>query len=116
MDGMMKKIAIINCLKANAYCTGAACLSAFNRKKAFFSIYENEAVELVAFARCNGCHSEVKQDKGLNEKIERLIKIKTDVVHLGVCTTKDGQQCKKITAIVQRLKEHGIKIVCGCHS
>lgn len=82
----MKKIAIFNCLKANECCTGNACLKAFNQKQATFSVYKNQEIQLVAFARCNGCHQDWNNNKGFEEKVERLIKIATDIIHFGVCT------------------------------
>lgn len=51
----MKKIVMLNCLRANSVCTGAACLQAFNAKTKTFARYGDEPLELVAFFRCNGC-------------------------------------------------------------
>jgi predicted metal-binding protein len=112
----MKKIAIWNCLKANDVCTGAACLHAFNKRKAAFSIYEKEELELVAFSKCNGCNIDIEKDEGMNEKLDRLIKIQTDVIHFGVCTKHDGEECPTISNIANRLKKSGMTIVRGCHS
>lgn len=67
----MKKIVMLNCLRANSVCTGAACLQAFNAKTKTFARYGDEPLELVAFFRCNGC--DVPQDDaGMEEKIERV--------------------------------------------
>ena len=66
----MKRIVMLNCLRANSVCTGAACLQAFNAKTKTFARYGDEPLELVAFFRCNGC--DVPQDDaGMEEKIER---------------------------------------------
>mgnify|MGYP000130420064 CR=1 FL=1 len=51
----MKRIVMLNCLRANSVCTGAACLQAFNAKTKTFARYGDEPLELVAFFRCNGC-------------------------------------------------------------
>ena len=50
----MKKIVMLNCLRANSVCTGAACLQAFNAKTKTFARYGDEPLELVAFFRCKG--------------------------------------------------------------
>ena len=44
----MKKIVMLNCLRANSVCTGAACLQAFNAKTKTFARYGDEPLELVA--------------------------------------------------------------------
>lgn len=111
----MKKIAIFNCLKANECCIGNACLKAFNQKQAAFSVYKNQELELVAFTRCNGCHQDWSNNRGLEEKIERLITIATDIVHFGVCTQNDGEECPLITKLARKLQAAGVKVVRGCH-
>ena len=83
----MKKIVMLTCLKANRVCTGAACLQAFNSKTKTFARYQ-EPLELEAFFRCNGCDAQGigVWDEGMEEKVERLLSLHPDVVHLGVCT------------------------------
>ena len=77
----MKKIVMLNCLRANSVCTGAACLQAFNAKTKTFARYGDEPLELVAFFRCNGC--DVPQDDaGMEEKIERLLQLRPDAAHI----------------------------------
>ncbi len=99
----MKKIVMLTCLKANTVCTGAGCLKAFNEKTKTFSRYGSEELELEAFFRCNGCGV---WDEGMEEKLERLISIKPDAVHLGVCTKlKDGTRCPTIERIAKRLEK-----------
>lgn len=52
----------------------------------------------------------------MEEKLERLISIKPDAVHLGVCTKlKDGTRCPTIERIAKRLEEEGAHIVDGTH-
>lgn len=112
----MKKIAILTCLKANQVCTGAACFKAFNEKEHFFDQYREEEVELVAFFKCNGCGHRLRDDPGLQEKVERLLNLNVHVVHLGVCVQKkSGEECDIITEIVENLQNHGIKIYRGTH-
>jgi predicted metal-binding protein len=112
----MKRIAMFNCQMANRYCTGAACLKAFNRRTGEFARYQGEDVELVAFARCNGCGQDWKNDEGLAEKLLRLHTIGTDVVHFGVCTCHKGQECSFITRLIEKLSAEGIVVVRGTHA
>lgn len=109
----MKKIVILACQKANTVCTGAGCLKAFNQKTKSFARYQNEEIELEAFFRCNGCDV---WDDGMQEKLERLIFLQPDAVHMGICTKyKDGTRCPTIKRIVDALSEIGAVPVDGTH-
>lgn len=116
----MKKIVILRCLRSEENCTGAACLYAFNNKKGYFKRYGEEEIQLVAFMSCNGCANlEFEDDMGMDEKLERILSIKPDVVHVGICCqtrTDDLQLCKQIEKIIAFLKNHNIEIVMGTHS
>lgn len=109
------KIAIINCLKANEVCAGASCLTAFNSKTKHFERYKDEDIELVAMARCNGCEAGI--NKGFREKLDRIIKLKADVCHVGACTYRRdiGKECPIISEALEYLEAHGIKTVRGTH-
>ena len=112
----MKKIAMLNCLKANEVCTGAACLKAFHERTRSFAAYEGEDVELMAFMRCNGCDADVDTNKGLREKLDRLESIGVEIVHIGVCTKRrDGTECPTITALIAELEKRHIAVVRGTH-
>ena len=112
----MKHIAMLNCLNANKYCTGAACFQAFHNKGAFFKEYEDQEICLDAFMRCNGCGIDPKTDVGMLEKIERLKNIGIQIVHIGKCTKQtNGKECPTITAIAELMKQQGIEIVRGTH-
>ena len=113
----MKKIVMLTCLKANRVCTGAACLQAFNSKTKTFARYQ-EPLELEAFFRCNGCDAQgiVVWDEGMEEKVERLLSLHPDAVHLGVCTKeKSGRRCPLIQRVADALSEAGAVIVDGTH-
>ena len=75
------KIAIVNCLKANGVCTGAACLEAMNRRTKSFAAYEDRDVQLCAFMRCSGCGNMVESVEGRAEIMERLLSMKAVGVH-----------------------------------
>ena len=112
----MKKIAILGCMRANEVCTGAACLDAWDRKSRVFAVYDGQEVRLAAFLRCNGCTADPAQDAGMQEKLERLVRIGVSAVHLGVCTkSRDGRRCPVIQTIEQMLAENGIPCVDGTH-
>ena len=113
----MKKIVMLTCLKANRVCTGAACLQAFNSKTKTFARYQ-EPLELEAFFRCIGCDSQGigVWDEGMEEKVERLLSLHPDAVHLGVCTKeKSGRRCPLIQRVADALSEAGAVIVDGTH-
>jgi len=113
---LMKKIAMLNCLNSNRVCAGAACMNALNNRKASFETYNGEEVELVAFMRCNGCGKELEEDAGMQEKLERLISIGTDILHIGVCTNnKQKEECALITAAADIMESKGVKVVRGTH-
>ena len=112
----MQKIVMLNCLRANSVCTGAACLQAFNAKTKTFARYGDEPLELVAFFRCNGCDAP-QDDAGMEEKIERLLQLRPDAAHMGVCTQRkaDGTRCPTIQKVADRLAAEGVVLVDGTH-
>ena len=93
----MKKIVILRCLRSEENCTGAACFQAFNERSCQFARYGDEEIQLVAFMACNGCRKITLGDSsGLEEKIERILSIKPDVIHVGICCktrTDDNEYC-----------------------
>ena len=107
------KIGVLNCLKANECCTGAACLNALNSRKRSFERYSGKEISLVAFARCNGCGKGI--DAGFTEKLDRIVSEGTEVVHLGICTNIDGRECPTMTKVADYLQSHGIEIIRGTH-
>ena len=117
----MKRIVILRCLRSNNVCTGAACLKAFNKKTGAFARYGEEPLELEAYWSCTGCGDcHFKYQEGIEEKLERIIGLKPDAVHVGVCVkqrTDNGDEvtCKTIEEICERLEAAGLKIVEGTH-
>ena len=112
----MKKIGMLNCLKANEICTGAACMKAFHLKSKSFSRYAEEGAEVSAFMRCNGCESDPSTDKGMQEKLQRLVQEEIEVVHAGICTKdRKGNECPVISRILEMIEESGIEVVRGTH-
>ena len=117
----IKNIAILTCLRVCEVCTGALCFAAFNGKTKSFARYADEDVTLCAFTHCNGCDKDPDDDRGMNEKLERLKQIGVDTVHLSVCTGKgrpddpDRPICPTILKIEKRLLADGIEVVRGTH-
>ena len=109
------KIAILNCLKANDVCAGAACLKAFNAKTRHFAPSGDTPLELVAFGRCSGCDTGI--DPGFREKLDRMVSEGAEVCHLGVCTVQPetGKECPTITQAAAYLENKGLRIVRGTH-
>ncbi len=108
-----KKIAILTCLNAaGSCCTGASCLAAFQNRSGAFQSYQGEELQLTAFFHCNGCQPE----QSLEEKTDRILHIRPDAVHLGVCTLKkDGSRCPKIQAMAGVFRDAGIPVINGTH-
>ena len=78
--------------------------------------------KLVAFWTCNGCDEVLlNNQEGLLEKLERILSVKTDIVHVGICTEIIDEQthkkvlCPKIQEIVDFLQKNNIKVVFGTH-
>ncbi len=111
----MKRIAMLNCLKSNNVCTGAACLQALEQRRKAFASYGEEEVRLLAFMRCNGCEKNPEQDLGMQEKLDRLQSIGVEIIHAGACTQKRGGECPTITAILKMCEERGMQVVRGTH-
>ncbi len=116
----MKKIVVLRCLKSEENCTGASCLKAFNNKSAYFSRYADQEIELAAFMSCNGCENiKFSSKTGFNEKLERILRIRPDAVHIGICCqtrTADKRRCKYILKIIDFFEQNNIKVVWGTHS
>ena len=111
----MKKIAMLNCLKANDVCTGAGCLKAFYSRTGGFAEYGDEQLQLMAMARCSGCDKTAENDPGMMEKLERLVSVGTEIVHIGVCAAHNSEPCPTMQTHARWLEEHGIRIIWRTH-
>lgn len=112
----MKRIAILTCLQANDVCAGCGCLRAMNERRAHFARYQGEEIQLTAFLRCSQCGVPPLEDKGMREKLERLIKEGVQTVHIGICTQRrDGTTCPQMQQCASWLEAQGLEIVWGTH-
>ena len=109
------KIAMLNCLKANEVCGGVACLRAFYAREAGFARYEGEDLQLMGFLRCSNCGKELAEDRGMTEKLERLVSVGTQAVHIGVCAKMNDQKCETMESYARWLEEHGVEVVWRTH-
>ena len=84
----MNKIGILTCIHSNNVCARVGCLAAFQNKTDFFQDYPEDTC-LAAMMTCNGCKGanpiEPIEDKGILEKIDRLVSEKISTIHVGVC-------------------------------
>ena len=115
----MKRIVMLTCPKAENVCTGGGCFSALNSRTKAFAPYEGEEVEVLAFMKCSGCGCFPGKDDGLDEKIERILSMHPDAVHLGICCCHDGRDkniCPEIEEICNCFRRTGIPIIRGTHS
>lgn len=114
----MRHIAILTCLDACKVCTGASCLEAWNNRTRHFAPYAGEEASLSAFFHCGGCGSDPETDAGMVEKLDRLVCIGVDTVHIGVCAVKDRKcetLCPAVSKIRDMLHNRGIQTVLGTH-
>ncbi|MDO4453104.1 MAG: CGGC domain-containing protein [Eubacteriales bacterium] len=114
----MKKVAILVCNNAvGEKCTGAGCIKAFNKKTGTFEKYRTEEVELQAFFQCNGCDKSLEEDEELKKKVERIVEIHPDAVHVGICTInkEHRKHCETIKKMAQIFQDSGIEVVSGTH-
>ena len=104
----MKKIVILRCLKSNDVCTGASCLQAFYDRTGKFKVYDiDENLQLVAFFSCNGCDDvRFQNQKGLEEKLERILALNPSAVHIG----------DKINEISKYIQAKGVNVIRGTHT
>ena len=58
------------------------------------------------------------EDEGLKKKVERILELQPDSVHVGMCTIKKDIQkhCETIKNMTQIFKESGIEVVNGTHN
>lgn len=115
----MEKIGILTCLHSNDVCARVGCLSSFWRRKDFFAKYAENTI-LAAMLTCNGCKgdnpSEPEEDKGILEKLDRLVSEEVKTVHVGVCRLiEDKKECPRMTKICEMIESREIQVIRGTH-
>lgn len=109
------RLAILSCLKASEVCSGSACFRALNTRTASFNVYKEKDIEVIAFFHCNGCGCNYETDADYSEKMDTLIKLNPDVVHIGKCSLSNLKECPVITMMAEKLENNGILIKRGTH-
>ncbi|MDU2990539.1 MAG: CGGC domain-containing protein [Lachnospiraceae bacterium] len=99
----MNKIGILTCIHSNNVCARVGCLAAFQNRTDFFQDYPEDTC-LAAMMTCNGCKGanpiEPIEDKGILEKIDRLVSEKISTIHVGVCRLPDGKhECLTVHSV-----------------
>lgn len=116
----MKKIVILRCLKSEENCAGTACLYALYDRGFQFARYEGEEVRLIGFLSCNGCgRLTLGAGEGLAEKVDRLLRLQPDAIHVGICCktrNKTGKYCVEALKVLKIFQENGVNIVFGTHT
>ncbi|MGN1142186.1 MAG: CGGC domain-containing protein [Oliverpabstia sp.] len=118
-ENRIVNIGILTCIHSNDVCTRAGCLNAFNHRTDYFSSYPQNT-ELKVLMTCNGCKEEwpeePEQDKGILEKLDRIMKEKISIIHVGVCCLLENkEECERITKICRLLEKQGVHIIRGTH-
>lgn len=90
--------------------------SGFQRQNKNLCALWGRAAGAGCFFRCNGCDAP-QDDAGMEEKIERLLQLRPDAAHMGVCTRRkaDGTRCPTIQKVADRLAAEGVVLVDGTH-
>ena len=93
----MKKIAVLRCLRTSNNCTGSGCLKAFNNKPTLLPFMRQRKQNWPLFLNCSGC-GDVQMpnnEEGLRKKLDRLVTIGVEAVHLSGCNQKEGRTGRK---------------------
>ena len=102
----MKRIAIVTCKNAASVCTGASCLQAFREC--------NGVKDQGPFDQ--GVFPELDGDEGMQKKLDRLLKEKVDVVHLGICCwNSERELCPWMKKFIPELRQRGFLVKSGTH-
>ena len=106
------KIAIMQCLKTGARCTGFGCFNAYNSRDKHFAQYGDDPPELCAFFVCNGCQAEHTTDANWLHKLSRLRDGGVEKIHTGVCI---GDKCAQREALLAQITDFGFAVEEGTH-
>ena len=113
----MDKVLIIGCRKAmDDICIGCSrCLVSFNRREAFFELYEVSDAEVMGMLSCGDCPG--------STIVTRLAQVKLwnaplgeqpTVIHIGPCIV---EHCPHAETIIGKIKKKaGIPVIEGTHT
>lgn len=114
-----------NCCTALSACKcilhGQRLPACVKRKTGAFERYGDETLQAAAVFTCNGCgENKLPNQEGINKKVERIIKMQPDALHLSNCTMpKDENGNRVICPVIKELEDKftaaGIDVVRGTH-
>lgn len=114
-----------NCCTALPACKrilhGQRLPSCVKRKTGAFERYGDKTLQAAAVFTCNGCcENKLPNQEGINKKVERIIKMQPDALHLSNCTMpKDENGNRVICPVIKELEDKftaaGIDVVRGTH-
>ena len=105
-----KKIGIIICDRYRT-CAGGKCLRSLKNREGAFSVYQDEAVELVGYTTCNGCPGGNVEYAG-----EEMVKNGAQVIHLATGLLVGYPPCPYINTFKGFLENRfDVEVVLGTH-
>ncbi len=111
----MKRIAILVSLETSKICSSIGCFNALNNRKATFERYKDDEIEVVAFFSVDDLNDNFENDEDFIKKVDRLIEIKPDIVHVAVCLMKKMNTNSSVKYTLDKVKNANIEIVVGTH-
>jgi predicted metal-binding protein len=106
----LKKIGIIICDRYRA-CAGGKCFRALKNREGAFSIYKNEAVEVVGYTSCGGCPG-----GNIEYTIDEMIKNGATHVHFATGMIVGYPPCPRIKYFHDFVETNwNINVVFGTH-
>ncbi len=70
---------------------------------------------MTAMARCSHCRMPLAEDAGMQEKLDRLLEIGTQTVHIGICASPRGQRCPTMESYAEWLQARGVEVIWKTH-
>jgi len=106
----MKKIGIIICDRYKS-CAGGKCFRALRNREGAFSIYKNEAIEVVGYTTCGGCPG-----GNIEYAIDEMVKNGATTVHFATGMIVGYPPCPHIKYFHDFIKTNwDIEVVHGTH-
>ena len=109
------RIAIMNCGDTAKRCAASGCFKAFSERSGGFDRYADEETVLTSYCVCSHCGMSPSDDPDMKKKLDRIVEIGTEAVHIGKCAKKDGIRCKTMEEYAEYLEGKGIQIIWKTH-
>ena len=109
------KIAIMNCGDTARRCAAAGCFRAFNERTGGFEQYSGMDLTLTSYCVCSHCEAPLSDDPDMLKKLNRIVEIGTEAVHIGKCAKKDGVRCHTMEEYAGWLESQGVHVIWKTH-